>query len=226
MPGLILHSYQQGFVLHLSTFFFSTSVIQLINPMKKLFLFILILVFENLCDAGEFQLGLMLGANYSSYQWNTSTAGASFATTGYSGSGGLLLSFFQNHRIGFRITGLDNYISSTGSGSGSVSSQTATITGTVPAAAATLAFNFDAGPGRHSIGVGYGYESFGSLSCSGTSTFPTSTSGAGLVVDIKEVMKSGLFGYAEGFLPVDNLSAFSAISTVFVGVGYDFGSSK
>ena len=184
------------------------------------------LIFQNLCVASEVQLGVMVGANYSNYQWNTSTGGPSFSTTGYSGSGGVLISLFQSHKVGLRITGLDNYINSTGPGSAALSSQTATISGTVPAAAMTIDFNFDAGPGRHSIGVGYGYESFGALSCSGTTTFPKSTSGGGLTVDLKEVMKSGLFGYAEGFLPVDNLSAFSNLSTVFVGVGYDFGAGS
>lgn len=87
---------------------------------------------------------------------------------------------------------------------------------------ATVNYNFDAGPGRHSVGIGYGYESFSSLTCAGTTTFPKSTSGGGLAIDIKEHMKNGAFGYAVGILPVDNMTAFNLISTLIVGVGYDF----
>ena len=185
--------------------------------------FVVLFLLTSTCFANDLQLGLMAGANYSNFQWNNSAVGGGFATTGYSGSGGVLLSFFEAQHLGFRISGIDNLVSSSSSGTGNSSTLTATVTGSTFATAATVAFNFDAGPGRHSIGVGYGYESLTSLSCTGTTSFPKASSGAGLVVDLKEVLKSGLFGYAQGFLPVDNLAAFNMISSVFVGVGYDFG---
>jgi hypothetical protein len=191
--------------------------------MKKIIFVISILVFGNLCAASEVQLGVMLGANYSSYKWDASSD--KFSTTGYGAGGGILLSFFQNKRMGFRVVGLDNYINSKGV---SDSGQTAKITGTAPSGAVTLTFNFDQASIRNSVGIGYGYESFSGLKCAGTgsTTFPTSSSGGGLVVDFKVALKPGTYGYAQGFLPVDNLTAFSSIIRGFVGMGYDFGDSK
>ena len=71
--------------------------------MKRTIFLILVFVSENLYAVGDAQVGFMLGANYSGYQWNTGAIEDKFSTTGYGGGAGILVSLFQNNKIGFRI---------------------------------------------------------------------------------------------------------------------------
>jgi hypothetical protein len=187
----------------------------------KKIIFVLLGFFVNsICNASNVDVGFFLGANFSNYDWFTTSPANEFQARGYGGMGGLSFSFFQDQRFGFRLAGFDYFVNQTAA---SIMGPTEIISGSAPVGIATIDVNFDLGPNRHSFGIGYGYEELGSLNFSGGNTFPASSSGTGIVIDGKDFWKSGWFDYVVIFIPHDDIHAYYSIYTFAMGIGYEFG---
>jgi len=163
-------------------------------------------------SAKSLHLGIAAGANYSMLSGTSSVLPLHTAVlTGFSYSGAVTLSFFQDSVFGFQIS---EDLANTNMTAGSDSFTARMLyTSIIPR------FSFDLGPNRHSLGIGYAY---GIAAATGTISTPYSLNA--VAIEGKDMWKVGdshyIFLAGRVFIPIPAGSIRSMLNCSLL-LGFD-----